>query len=211
MRTTPTRRGKNCGNSCEAFTYGIQNWRCNRRAFNRQDPNSFAALLGGVKKDGRKALLEYFFVPSGVALFVVQLAPGQPEPKVSAFLLPDDGNTLAAEIRRFREQLASRDLDYQVAARHLYNRLLAPASRELKSTTEWTVSPDGALWDVPFGALIGPDGHLVVETRTIGITPSLTASAQLLSRPRPAPSDAIALLAFGNPLPSPVPAAGCSQ
>jgi CHAT domain-containing protein/tetratricopeptide (TPR) repeat protein len=171
-------------------------------SFQPAGPEQFAALLADRQKGQSRALLDYFFVPSGVALFVVRAVPGQARPKVSAFLLSDPGNTLPGEIARFREQLANRDLDYRSAARHLYGRLLAPAMADLSSSTEWTISPDGALWELPFGALLDASGRHVVETRTVGITPSITALVRLEARGRGPSRGDIALLAFGNPLPS---------
>ncbi len=157
------------------------------------------------------ALLDYFFVPSGVVLFVVrQGVPSENTPAVSSYLLPDPTHSLAAEARAFREQLASRELGYKTAAHHLFNRLLAPAMTSLAGTTDWIVSPDGALWDVPFGVLVDPAGRHVIESRTVTLTPSLTASFEMrrlskaVSQRSPGPGD-IQFLALGNPLPSPAP------
>ena len=133
------------------------------------------------------------------------------KPHVSAWLLPDSGNTLEREIRKFREQLAGRDLNYRTSARRLFDRLLAPAMTELKSATEWIVSPDGALWEVPFQALVDPAGRHVLETRAVSVTPSLTAAARLRATPHPPASDAIPLLAMGNPLPAGAPLPDAAQ
>jgi len=166
-----------------------------------------SAMIPGPKT----ALLDYFFVPSGVALFVVrQPVAGKSEPQISAYLLPDPKGTLAAEARSFREQLANRELGYKNAAQHLFNRLLAPALAGLQGTTDWVVSPDGALWDIPFGALVDPIGKHVIESRSIALTPSLTASLAIRHRTeqqdgQSAPVGKIQLLAMGNPLPSPAP------
>ncbi len=154
------------------------------------------------------ALLDFFVVPSGVVLFVVRDREGHPE--VSAFLLPDTKHTLAADARSFREQLAGREPGYKAAAQNLYNRLLAPAMAKLRGTTEWIVSPDAALWDVPFAALVDPAGKHVIETRAITLVPSLTAALEIHRRSevaakQPHRSGAVRLLAFGNPLPSPQP------
>ncbi len=138
-------------------------------SFEAAGPRQLAALL----PDKNRALLDYFFVPSGVALFVVRQREGGPA--VSVFLLPDTGNTLEAEIRQFRQKLAARDLDYRTSARHLFNRLLAPAMSELKTANEWIISPDGALGELPFQALIDPAGLHVLETRSVSMAPSLTA------------------------------------
>jgi CHAT domain-containing protein len=151
-------------------------------------------------------LLDYFFVPSGVVLFVIrQTGPAGTQPGVSSYFLPDVKHTLPAEARSFRERLARRDLDYKAAAQHLFNRLLSPALADLRGTTEWIISPDGALWDIPFGALVDPAGRHVTETRSVSLAPSLTAALYIHQRKRSTETDGIGLLAFGNPLPSPAP------
>jgi CHAT domain-containing protein len=75
----------------------------------------------------------------------------------------------------------------------------------LGPTTDWIVSPDGAIWEVPFDALMDPNGKHVIETRAISMTPSLTAAIRLLERPQSATPSSIPLLAIGNPLPSSSP------
>jgi CHAT domain-containing protein/tetratricopeptide (TPR) repeat protein len=170
--------------------------------FEAADPGKLAALLSGPKT----ALLDYFFVPSGVALFVVrQTSPIGTQPKVSTYFLPDPKHTLSAEARAFRECLARRDLDYKTAAQHLFNRLLSPALADLSGATDWIVSPDGALWDIPFEALVDPAGRHVIETHSVALAPSLSAALEIHQRNRPEATEGIRLLAFGNPLPSSAP------
>jgi CHAT domain-containing protein len=160
--------------------------------------------LAALMAQGNTALLDYFAVQDGVALFVVR-QPGTGAPKVSAWFLPDPKHTLAGEARSFRQRLATRDLDYRNAARHLYDRLLAPAAAELSGSSDWIVSPDGALWEIPFEALIDTAGKHVIETRSIALAPSLTAARYIHERKRPAGQAGVRLLAFGNPLPASVP------
>ena len=158
--------------------------------------------LAELLPDGKTALLDYFLVPAGVALFVVK---GEGKPVVSAYFLPDPKHTLAAEAVQFREQLADREPGYRAAAQHLFNRLLAPAMAGLRGTTNWIVSPDGALWDVPFEALVDAAGRHVIETRAVTVAPSLTAASEIHERRHTAGKDGVRLLALGNPLPSAAP------
>jgi len=161
-----------------------------------------AALLPGANT----ALLDYFIVPSGVALFVVRQSAGaDSKPRVSVHLLDDSQGTLSAEVRGFREQLAKRELGYKIAAQHLFHRLLAPAMDDLRGTTDWIVSPDGALWEIPFEALVDSSGRHLIETRAITLTPSLTAAVEIHERRQPATTGGLQLLALGNPLPSSSP------
>ena len=159
--------------------------------------------LAGLLADSKTALLDYFLVPSGVALFVVRGGGGKAE--VSGHFLPDPKHNLEAEATQFRQQLADREPGYRLAAQHLFGRLLEPAMTDLKGTTNWIVSPDGALWDIPFDALVDAAGHHVIETRAVTVEPSLTAASQIHERTRPAGKDAVRLLALGNPLPSASP------
>ena len=171
--------------------------------FEPAGPDRIGELLPGPKT----ALLDYFMVPSGVALFVVRQAedPGG-KPRISAFILPDSKHTLAAEARAFREQLARRELGYKAAAQHLFGRLLGPAMGALRGTTDWVVSPDGALWEVPFEALIDSAGRHVIETRSVTLTPSLTAALEIRKGKQGAgTADGLRLLALGNPSPALAP------
>jgi CHAT domain-containing protein len=128
---------------------------------------------------------------------------GAGKAEVSAYFLPDPKQSLAAEATQFRELLAAREPGYRPAAQRLFGRLLEPAMAGLRGTTNWIVSPDGALWDVPFEALVDPAGHHVIETRAVTVAPSLTAASEIHERRHAA--GGIRLLALGNPLPSAVP------
>jgi CHAT domain-containing protein len=164
------------------------------------------AQLAVLLPTSRSALLDFFFVPDGVALFVVRRSPfSDAAPVLKTYFLPDPKHTFAAETRAFRLQLAHRDLDYKAAARHLFNRLLAPAVADLSGTADWILSPDGALWELPFAALVDSSGRHLVETRTLTLVPSFTAALAIHNRHMPADPKSLRLLAFGNPLPSPVP------
>ena len=144
---------------------------------------------------GRTALLSYFVLPDSVALFVV--LPGGPgAPRVRAFTLPPAAK-LAPQIRALRNQIAARDLDYRSAARALFDALLGPAAAVLAGSTRWLVSPDGALWDVPFQALLDPSGRHLLETHALSYAPSLATLCQL--RARPPTAGRLKLLAIGNP------------
>jgi CHAT domain-containing protein/Tfp pilus assembly protein PilF len=159
--------------------------------------------LARLLPDSKTALLDYFLVPSGVPLFVVRGGAGKAE--VSAYFLPDPKHSLAEEAMQFRQQLADREPGYRRAAQRLFARLLEPAMAGLRGTTNWIVSPDGALWDVPFEALVDNAGHHVIETRAVTVAPSLTAASEIHERRHAAATGGVRLLALGNPLPSAVP------
>ena len=146
----------------------------------------------------RRALLEYFTLSDGVALFVIRMdAAGKPD--VSVFRIADKAGELGKDIRLFREQLAARNLAWSATAQRLYTRLLGPAAAALAGPTEWTISPDGDLWQVPFAVLVQTNGKHVIQERAVSYTPSLTALRQIRRRARPAGKADIELLALGNP------------
>lgn len=102
---------------------------------------------------------------------------------------------LAAEVRRFRDLLASRDLLYEQAARALYDRLLrgsVPADHTL------CIVPDGPLWELPFHALQPAKGAFLLDSHAIFYAPSISVLKAMASRPPG--TRATRLLAFGNPL-----------
>ena len=165
-----------------------------------------STALSGLLAGPESALLEYFTVPDGLALFVIRPASTQgTAPHITNWLLPDPRHNLAGEIRLFRDSLAHRDLTYKSQARHLFARLVQPAMAELRGTTDWIVSPDGALWELPFAALIDSAGQHLIEKRALALTPSLTAALAIRMRATPDQSNSLSLLALGNPLPAPVP------
>jgi CHAT domain-containing protein len=116
---------------------------------------------------GGKAILSYFELPDEMAVFIVR------ETGVWVEKLPFD-DVLTGEIRNFRASLAARDMVYRKPARSLFEKLVAPAMPHLTGTTEWIIAPDGALWQLPFQALMNADGRHLLETRVLSYAPSLT-------------------------------------
>jgi CHAT domain-containing protein len=160
-------------------------------------PEIVASDLAALLPDGHTALLSSFILQDAVALFVVRGdKPGVPA--VSAFTL-SGGDKLNTLIRSFRSQIGARDLDYRVSAKNLYDALLAPASNVLRGTDRWILSPDGALWDVPFQALMDPQGKHVLETHSLSYTPSLSVLRQLRAKPAAPPSTRGGILVVANP------------
>ena len=156
-------------------------------------PADLAALI----PNSRTALVAYFVLKHTVALFVVR--GGQPgDPSVKAFTL-SGGDKLNALIRSFRAQIAARDLDYRVSARQLFDALLAPAQTALRGADRWILSPDGALWDVPFQALMDPQGKHLLETHALSYAPSLSVLRELREKPAAPGSPHVDVLAVANP------------
>jgi CHAT domain-containing protein/Tfp pilus assembly protein PilF len=126
-----------------------------------------------------------------------------------AFLLTSDGGhvaiegrairldaaDLAARAERFRARVSARDFDFGDDARALYRLLLGPFREHLAGKSRLIIVPDGALWNVPFQALLGPDGYLI-ESVAVSYAPSITVLREirrLTNRP-----GASTLLAMGK-------------
>ena len=107
-----------------------------------------------------------------------------------------------AAVADLRAALADPDLthDARPAARAAYERIFAPIAGRLEGVRHLLWSPDGALQLVPLGALVGPDGRWLVESRLVT---HLTSGRDLLrfegsAEPRSGPL-VIAAPDFGPP------------
>jgi CHAT domain-containing protein len=160
-------------------------------------PDLSPADLGSLVPNRGVALLSYFMLRDSVALFVVRAGEGPGAPSVKVFRLPDSAK-LDALVHSFRLQIAARDLDYRTTAKALYAALIAPAEDALRGADRWILSPDGALWDVPFQALMDSGGKHLLETHALAYAPSFSVLRELRGRPAPA-SPREALLAVANP------------
>ena len=85
-------------------------------------------------------------------------------------------------------------------ARTLYEAVAAPVQAALPpGVRRWIVIPDGALHEVPFGALVDPaTGRTLAETHALSVIPSATLWLRLRSMPAPVPRRG-ALLALADP------------
>jgi CHAT domain-containing protein len=70
---------------------------------------------------------------------------------------------LRRRIGRFVAALARADVDYRADARKLYDLLLGPLAPRLAGVRVACIVPDGPLWQLPFEALVAPDGRFFVE------------------------------------------------
>ncbi|MEO8520237.1 MAG: CHAT domain-containing tetratricopeptide repeat protein [Acidobacteriota bacterium] len=127
------------------------------------------------------------FVITTSGIHVVRLTPGTGE--------------IDRQVRRFREQLARRDLRASESARLLYDLVLGPLQTLLQGKTDIIVVPDGMLWSLPFQALRSPANRYLIEDAAISYAPSVTVLREAMRRPHTRPSSPPALLAFGSALP----------
>jgi CHAT domain-containing protein len=95
--------------------------------------------------------------------------------------------------------LAERDLNYQDAARQLYDLLLKPAEEQLRGRKTLCIVPDRMLWELPFQALQPRTGVHLIEDYTLFYAPSLSVLREVTKQRTPATRPLKTLLALGNP------------
>ncbi|MEP6593329.1 MAG: CHAT domain-containing protein, partial [Acidobacteriota bacterium] len=115
--------------------------------------------------------------------------------------LPAGAGEIDRQVRRFREQLARRDLRATESARLLYDGVLGPIQALLQGKTEIIFVPDGTLWSLPFQALRSPANRYLIEDAAISYAPSVTVLREAMRRPQSRQSFPPTLLAFGSALP----------
>jgi len=112
------------------------------------------------------------------------------------FATPVDRQTLDAEVKAFRHELADRtSLDYELHAETLYDWIIRPLEPFLAQTRPQTLVfvPSGLLRTIPMAALRDPDDdRFLVEKYALAIIPSLT-----LTDPRPIERKGVRMLAAG--------------
>jgi CHAT domain-containing protein/Tfp pilus assembly protein PilF len=158
--------------------------------------------------DPRAALLEYVLGRDRSFLFVVTRA------SLRSYRLPPkrEIEPLVKELRAALASPSRREFGrYVSAARRLYNLLIAPAADVLRGQERLLIAPDGALYHLPFEALIGDgagggrrgyrDPRYLLNRWAISCTPSASVLAGLRARPaRSADSSSDKIfLAFADP------------
>jgi CHAT domain-containing protein len=145
--------------------------------------------------DAATVVVEFAVLKNSIRIFTVERA-ADGKPCLKTHTVEWDRDALGKEVLAFREQLARRDLEYRTVAAALYRKLLGPAAAELRGKSTLVLVPDGALWNLPFQALVRPDGAHLLERQTVFYTPSLTFLRQ---DRRSAGAADRELLAMGNP------------
>jgi CHAT domain-containing protein/tetratricopeptide (TPR) repeat protein len=153
------------------------------------------ALLAGGAAD---AVLEYVVAEAQTFVFSITRAKQGLDVRVQTIGMT--GEALEAEVRRFRELLAGRNVAYAAAARALYDKLVAPVAAQLRGRATICIVPDGPLWELPFQALQPAPAEFLLDRHTLYSVPSLTVLRDVSRRGAPAPPAQARLLAFGNPL-----------
>ena len=153
--------------------------------------------LARTQPDSHAATLEYVVTEERTYLFVVTYPA-----HVQVYTLNFSARDLGRWVQEFREQLAGRNLAVRSASAEFFRRLLSPAWQQLSDAARLLIIPDGALWDVPFQALLDDSGRYVIEDHTVAYAPSLSVLREmerLRNRPRETFTGEHTLLVFADP------------
>lgn len=153
--------------------------------------------------DAGTLLLSYSVGARETSLFVVEASGAEPGFSVSR--LPVGDSDLRAQIQEFR-RLVQRPNDLadrtalRVRSRSLYDLLLKPVEDRVGAATRVLLLADGPLYALPFGALLRNDTEYVAQWKPIHSVVSATLYAELKRSRRDRQTDAVDLIAFGNPV-----------
>lgn len=104
---------------------------------------------------------------------------------------------LGARVEAFRRLLAQRSLAWRQPANTLYEDLLGPIVQEIDQYHRLLLVPDGALWELPFAALLDRAGRTLLERVVVQCAPSLELAAAGEARVAPRKVLLVANPAFG--------------
>jgi CHAT domain-containing protein len=157
-----------------------------------------SAELNALLPDRKTAFVEYVLTGARVHIFVVRRGTAGPVIRVHTVAAPR--SRIEQQSRRFATAVGSGNLRYGTQARTLYDELLAPIEQDLRGVTTICIVPDGALWHVPFEALLAPNGSFLASRVATFYAPSVAVyRAMLRGRPARDPKRPPSLLAFANP------------
>lgn len=156
---------------------------------------------GRLLPDHQTALLEYTMTNRQVFLFVLTKDAQHPHVRLKTYELQVTPEQLANAAQDFRALLASHNLLFRPAASRLYEWLVKPAQAQLQGKNRLVIVPDSALWELPFQALQGSDGHYLIERFAVSYAPSLAVLTEMAKHHdrRVVDKKAVNLLAFANP------------
>src|SRR6266545_5686213 len=154
--------------------------------------------------DAQSALLEYVVTDEKTYLFVLTAGSDTTRgtAKLQSHTLAIKRKDLTEHVAALRQQLAKRDLTFRPTASKLYDLLLSPARAELQGKQTLVIVPDGALWELPFQALLDAQGRYLIEDHALSYAPSLTVlreMAKLRRQRKGGSASSKTLLAMGNP------------
>ena len=147
------------------------------------------------------ALIEFVVTDDKLYVFAAEGGPRMPGAQsLRTFTVPISRDALAERVRHLQKQLAARDLAFRSTASALYRLLIAPAGLDFARQRHLVLVPDDVLWELPFQALMNPEGQYLLEDCAVSYAPSLTALKTMIAVKRQRKrSPAGADRAMGNP------------
>jgi len=135
---------------------------------------------GRLLPDDSSAFIEYVVAEGRTLMFVLSRKDEAAGADLHVYTIDMPAATLAKRVQDFRRQLAERDLAVRGSGAELYQLLLGPARQQLAGKTALVVVPDGALWDLPFQALLDRHDRYLPERYALGYAPSLTVLREMI-------------------------------
>jgi CHAT domain-containing protein len=142
------------------------------------------------------ALLEYVVLDDRTRLFLVTKSHGQVS--IRTLKIAVSRKELDRNVSALADALAHRKLGFRSLSRRLYDLLVGPVANRLRGIRTVVIVPDGTLWQIPFEALMAPDGRFVIESRACLYAPSASVLREMTHRHAEEATENV-LLAIGNP------------
>jgi CHAT domain-containing protein/Tfp pilus assembly protein PilF len=166
-----------------------------------QTPTLTPESINRLTSDGGTAYLEYVVTDEEVFIFVLTRKAAASDPELKVYPVGVKPEELARKINGLRRMMADRNPVFAPSAHELYDLLISPAAQQLSGVGTICIIPDDYLWDVPFQALLSPDGRYLLEEHALYYAPSLTVLQEMSwQRDRNGDQAKQSLLAFGNPM-----------
>lgn len=146
------------------------------------------------------AYLEYVVGKERVYVFVLTRNGATAAPDLRVYPLAITPEDLARKVNQFHQRLANRHPDFASLARELYATLIEPAGDQLRGVGTICIVPDGALWNLPFQALVSSSDHYLIEDHALYYAPSLSVLREMSQEKEDRRSKGVSLIAFGNPV-----------
>lgn len=145
-------------------------------------------------------ILNFLVTKTQTLLFVVTASSLQKMANLQIHKINIPKDELFKRSRRLYSLLSQQHPSFNTEARALYELLLKPVEEQIRNIKTLCIIPDDVLWDLPFQALIQPDGRYLLEDHSIFYAPSLSILGELSwRRDSPDIRKPTSLLAFGNP------------
>lgn len=168
--------------------------RAERRAITRRLVDDHDVANAATRLPNHTVAVDYFVTDHDLHAFVIG-ANG-----VTVRSTKIERTELERDVDAFLDMLTRGDLRVESEGKKLHSLLLGPIENEIAGAEAMLIIPDGALWHVPFAALVDRKGAYAIERAAIVYAPSLMAYASIVGSDKRPHAGSIPLLAIGNPI-----------